>query len=251
MKAHLSRRQALRSLLLGAAGASLAPTNTQAAGPAARQPAGVCVLFPQAVEGPYYFDPKLVRSDITDGRVGAPLRLALQVIESGACTPIANARVDVWHADAGGAYSGYSAPRGTRDTAAKRESYLRGTQMTDAEGRVTFRTIYPGWYPGRTPHIHAKVFLDKRTVLTGQLYFPDDVSARVYRERQPYAARPIADTTNATDALFGSGGRDGGSTVLAVEESSDLIIASLVIAVARSGRAAGWEPLWRAVLGSR
>ena len=198
----LSRRDALRGLSLGTAGNVLMPgaSHAETTPAAAAQTPGVCVLFPQAVEGPFYFDPKLVRADITEGRPGAPVRLALRVIESGACAPIANARVDVWHADASGVYSGYDGQGANRDVSTKGTTYLRGTQITDADGRVMFTTVYPGWYPGRTPHIHVKVFLDAASLVTGQVYFPDDVSMQIYSEREPYKARHIADTTNASDA---------------------------------------------------
>lgn len=254
----VSRRDALRGLAAGAAGAGLTGEGALAEqGPtapsAASQPAGVCVLFPQAVEGPYYFDPKLVRADIAQGQEGAPLQLSLRVLELGPCTPIANARVDVWHANAGGIYSGYSGQGDTRDVSTKGETYLRGTQMTNPNGVVEFRSVYPGWYPGRTPHIHIKVFLDEKTVLTGQIYFPDAMSAKIYRERAPYNLRPTADTQNSSDFIFKSGELDGGGTVLATEESGDLIRASLVIGVDRTGKAAarasGWRAWLRALLG--
>jgi protocatechuate 3,4-dioxygenase beta subunit len=259
MPLSLSRRDALRKLLVGAAGASLAPTVAKAEGPAAgakppaTQPPGACVLTPQAMEGPYYFDPKFVRADITEGRPGAPLDLALRIIEQGPCTPIANARVDIWHADAGGIYSGYAGQGDDGQVSAKGETHLRGTQMTDADGRVTFRSIYPGWYPGRTPHIHVKVFLDTTTVLTGQIYFPDDLSGRIYRDRAPYNARPVADTTNGRDFLFKAGEREGGGIVLAAEEKEGgLVAATLLIAVDRSGEAArgqGWRRMLRDMIG--
>jgi protocatechuate 3,4-dioxygenase beta subunit len=259
MPLSLSRRDALRKLLVGAAGASLAATMTRAEGPAAgakppaTQPPGACVLTPQAMEGPYYFDPKFVRADITEGRSGAPLDLVLRIIEQGPCTPIANARVDIWHADAGGIYSGYAGQGDDGQVSAKGETHLRGTQMTDADGRVTFRSIYPGWYPGRTPHIHVKVFLDTTTVLTGQIYFPDDLSGRIYRDRAPYNARPVADTTNGRDFLFKAGEREGGGIVLAAEEKEGgLVAATLLIAVDRSGEAArgqGWRRMLRDMIG--
>lgn len=258
MTEDLSRREALRSLALGAASASLAGGPLAAeTGPAplapAEQPPGVCRLTPQAVEGPYYFDPDLVRSDITEGRPGLPLSLSLRIIESGPCTAIAGARVDVWHADAGGIYSGYADQGDSRSISTEGERYLRGTQMTDGEGVVTFRSIYPGWYPGRTPHIHVKVFLDKRSVLTGQVYFPDELSQRIYREREPYSLRPVPDTTNARDGIFRAAEREGGGTVLATEDAGPLITASLTIAVDRSGgaarRAEGWGGWMRRLLG--
>lgn len=257
MTDRLSRRQALRGLMLGTAGAGLASSASAADTPstsapsAAAQPPGVCTLFPQAVEGPYYFDPQLVRADITDGRPGLALQLDLRVIESGPCTPITNARVDIWHADASGVYSGYDRQGDARDVSTKGQKYLRGTQMTDAKGSVIFQSIYPGWYPGRTPHIHVKVFLDKLTLVTGQIYFTDELSARIYRSHEPYSARPKPDTTNATDGIYKSGEREGGGTVFAVQEAPEKLIASLVIAVDRTGAAAkgGWGRGLRRVIG--
>ena len=255
----LSRRDALRQVLAGTAGATLGGSAARAETPAtkpappAAQPAGGCVLTPQAMEGPFYFDPDLVRRDITDGRPGAPLDLSLRIIEHGPCTPVSNARVDVWHADARGIYSGYDGQGDDGRASAKGETFLRGTQITDEDGRVTFRSVYPGWYPGRTPHIHVKVFLDELTVLTGQVYFPDDLSARVYRERDAYEARPVADMTNDRDFLYKAGEREGGGIVLAVEENDGgLITASLLIAVDRSGEAAkgqGWRRILRDMMG--
>ena len=78
------------------------------------QQASSCVLTPEAGEGPFYLDPKLIRSDITSKQPGAPLELALQVVRSGDCATLANARVDVWHADALGLYSGYDPGVGER-----------------------------------------------------------------------------------------------------------------------------------------
>ena len=103
----------------------------------------MCILTPEATEGPFYFDPKLVRSDITEGKQGAPLVLTLQIVQAKDCTPLSDARVDVWHADELGLYSGYA----RQETgSAKGETFLRGTQFTGADGEVRFKTIYPGWY---------------------------------------------------------------------------------------------------------
>jgi protocatechuate 3,4-dioxygenase beta subunit len=249
----ISRRRALTGLMIGTTGMGLVAEPVQAETTPAEQPKGICTLFPQAVEGPYYFDPKLVRSDITDGRPGQPMKLVLKVIESGRCLPIAGTRVDIWHADAGGIYSGYDRQGDQRDVSTKGETYLRGTQITDAKGTATFHTIYPGWYPGRTPHIHVKAFLDTLMLVTGQIYFEDELSTRIYRERQPYAARPTRDTDNEADFIFKSGEREGGGIVFAVKEEPDLLIASLIIAVDRSGpaakRASGWGSYLRQMIG--
>ena len=249
----ISRRRAMTAMLAGsAAGLGLPATNARATEPLAAvdQRPGQCILLPQAIEGPYYFDPTLLRSDIAEGRPGAPLRLALRVIESGSCTPITGARVDVWHADAEGIYSGYALQGPDESVSTQGQTYLRGTQMTGSDGRVSFTTIYPGWYPGRTPHIHVKVFLDDKSLVTGQMYFPDDFTGRIYASREPYTARAKADTTNAADGIFRDGERDGGGTVLAMSEESGTILAALVIGVDRSGAAAQpGQSFWRRLLG--
>jgi protocatechuate 3,4-dioxygenase beta subunit len=152
-----------------------------------------CTLTAEQTEGPYYFDADAIRSDITEDRDGTPLRLAIRVREAGECTPLRNAVVDIWHCDAGGVYSGFES--------ADDERFLRGPQVTDREGIAEFRTIYPGWYQGRTVHIHAKVHLDRRTVLTTQIYFDDAVSDRVFAST-PYADRGDRDQRNESDGIF-------------------------------------------------
>ena len=105
----------------------------------------VCVLTPEAMQGPFYFDPKLLRAGITEGKPGAQLEVSLQVVEAGSCAPLKDARVDIWQCDALGLYSGYD---GQATGSSKGETFLRGTQVTDEDGNVRFQTIYPGWYPG-------------------------------------------------------------------------------------------------------
>ncbi|MGI8724696.1 MAG: intradiol ring-cleavage dioxygenase [Methyloceanibacter sp.] len=199
-------------------------------GPVAGQPsAKVCVLTPEAMEGPFYFDPKLVRSDITEGNPGVPVVLSLQVVEAKDCAPLEGARIDVWHTNGLGVYSGY-ARQETGST--EGEKFLRGTQFTGPSGEVRFNTIYPGWYPGRTPHIHFKVFVDERKLINGQLYFPDEVTERVYATTSPYRDRKAArDTYNANDFLFKK--QSGADTIVTVEQEDGSYLASLVIGVNR------------------
>jgi protocatechuate 3,4-dioxygenase beta subunit len=135
----------------------------------------------------------MIRSDIRDDREGTPLRLALRVLDATTCAPLPDAVVDVWHCDALGVYSGFEEGEGA--------TFLRGAQVTNADGVAELVTIYPGWYRGRTVHIHAKVHLANTTVLTSQLYFPEDVTDQVY-SRQPYASDGGRDTTNAEDNIF-------------------------------------------------
>jgi protocatechuate 3,4-dioxygenase beta subunit len=150
--------------------------------------AASCVLTPNAGEGPFYFDPKLLRSDITDGMPGAPLEIAIQVTRAADCAVLADTRLDLWQADGLGLYSGYENQRGVGagTPLPVGRTYLRGTQMTDADGWVRFKTIYPSWYGGRTPHMHFKVFVAAREVLAGQAFFDDEVNAEIYGNWDPY-----------------------------------------------------------------
>jgi protocatechuate 3,4-dioxygenase beta subunit len=148
----ITRRRALLGL---SAMVMAAASSTHILGQQARS----CVLTPDAGEGPFYLDPKLVRSDIVSGQPGAPLQLALQVIRAGDCATLPNALVDVWHADALGLYSGYenqSGVGGVSTKSAAAQQYLRGTQFTSTAGNVQFRTIFPSWYGGRTPHVQDR-----------------------------------------------------------------------------------------------
>jgi len=152
-----------------------------------------CTLTVQETEGPYYFDADSIRSDIREDRDGTPLRLAIRVRDADSCKALRNAVVDIWHCDALGVYSGFQSARDER--------FLRGTQVTSSDGIVEFETVYPGWYQGRTTHIHAKVHVDNSTVLTTQLFFDEDVTALVYKDK-PYSERQGRDTFNDNDGIF-------------------------------------------------
>lgn len=231
-KRNVTRRQAL-SGAAATVSAILAWSAGNAQTAESAKPGGrVCILTPEATQGPFYFDPKLVRSDITEGRPGAPLALTLQVVEAENCASLKAARIDIWHSDGLGVYSGY-ARQVTGST--EGESFLRGTQFTDADGAVRFTTIYPGWYPGRTPHIHFKVILDDKDLVTGQLYFPDTVSEGIYATLSPYRERKAErDTFNANDFIFQRQG--GAETLTVIEEEGGSYRASLVIGIDRTRR---------------
>ncbi|CAN0587587.1 unnamed protein product, partial [Ectocarpus sp. 12 AP-2014] len=160
-----------------------------------------CIQLADVAEGPYYIDPDMVRPDIAGDRPGVPLEMKLQVVDTD-CRPLAGARVDVWHCDARGVYSEVPGPATVGQDDTRGDSFLRGTQGTDDRGIATFSTIYPGWYPGRTPHIHYKVFLDEFTVLTSQIFFPDALSDYLYKSVAPYNERAdTRDTINASDQI--------------------------------------------------
>src|SRR2546429_9829519 len=199
--AKLTRRGSLAGmagLLLGLAGWEAA--DSEGAGPAGVASGAVsCVLTPEQTEGPYYIAGEKYRRNITDGRPGVPLFLRLRVVDASTCKPIAGAAVDIWHADAIGVYSGFGQGSGNR-------TFMRGIQKTDASGVATFQTVYPGWYQGRTVHIHVKVHVGGNVVHTGQLFFSDSLTDRVYRNA-PYNKRPNRTTRNANDSIFVNGGR--------------------------------------------
>ena len=202
----------------------------------------VCFLTPQQIEGPYYLDPGLVRTEIAEGRAGVPLRVDLRVIDGATCKPSARARVDIWHADAQGIYSGYEGQGDKQNLSTVGQKFLRGTQFTDSKGAVSFRTIYPGWYTGRATHIHFKVLVDDRNVLTGQMYFPDAVNEFIYANISAYADRlgPRA-VVNANDRFANFNDPDRLS-FCAIKEGRDCYAVSLALGVDRSAVAKADRP---------
>lgn len=172
----------------------------------------VCRGWAEQDEGPYHRDAQPERRDVAEDRDGVALQLGLRMIHD-VGTPATNTSVEVWQCDALGRYSGFPPSRSgtavSADTAPRGayladQTFLRGRQRTDAAGMVEFHTIYPGWYPGRSVHIHLMVHTDSE-VLTTQLYFPDDVTDMVLA-CAPYAERPGRDTTNDRDEIFPTGG---------------------------------------------
>lgn len=196
----LSRRDMLR---LGAAGV-VASSGMESIARAV----GQCAQSPAQTAGPYWVDEMLNRCDIrTDptsrlAQPGLPLRLALNISEfdGSNCTPMSDAVVDIWHANAYGVYSDVS------DQGTVGERWLRGYQLTDDHGNVKFLTNYPGWYQGRTIHVHFRVrrFSGKTTTLNfvSQLYFDDAMTADVFDNEAPYNKRMKPITVNANDGIF-------------------------------------------------
>ncbi|MER6730786.1 intradiol ring-cleavage dioxygenase [Streptomyces puniciscabiei] len=206
------------ALVVGAAAAQPAPaaTRTQATASAA-----VCTLTKEMTEGPYYLDGALVRSDVTEGKPGIPLKLALTVVDS-ACAPLGDALVEIWHADALGEYSGYVGNNGHSES--DDGTFLRGGVLTDAGGVARLTTIYPGWYRGRCVHIHVKVhtgvtltsdgsFTGGSTLHTGQLFFKETITAAVGR-LSPYSTNTVTRTTLGQDSIYDGGGAASGLLTL-------------------------------------
>ena len=157
---------------------------------------GACPMLVEQIEGPFYLDLGLVRQDITEGQPGLPTTLIFLVVDRDTCQPIPGAIVDVWHNNALGQYSGFPV-KGTTG-----ETWLRGIQIADASGLVFFQSIFPGWYAGRTTHIHLKVRPTPGVVATTQMYFDDFLPNFLYPLFQPYAQKGLKDTSNAQDAFY-------------------------------------------------
>lgn len=178
---------------------------------AAAQPHGslVCVARPSHVEGPFFVDTDLNRSDIRSDpktravKPGTLLRLTFRVslIDGNSCLPLPGARVDVWHCDAQGLYS--DANDWQPSTLGKK--FMRGYQVTDRKGIAAFTTIFPGWYPNRAVHIHFKVRVAAKAarsrVFTSQIYFPDEVTD-VIHTHPPYASRGRRKVRNSRDLIY-------------------------------------------------
>lgn len=213
---------------------------TSGAGSGTTASTAACVLTPEATEGPYYLDLDKVRRDITEGKDGAPLDLKLTVVDATGCAPIKDAAVDVWHCDAGGVYSGFSqagsggpagGPGGGGQSKTDDQTFLRGTQVTDANGLAEFQTIYPGWYPGRAVHIHMKVHVGGSVVHTGQLFFDDKLTDQVYGGA-PYSSRGARDVRNSADDIYRSAG--AASAVLPVMPTGRGYAGEITVGVKRT-----------------
>lgn len=189
-----------------------------------------CEASPRQTEGPFYFDIGEIRREITEGKPGTPLLVALRFVAAGSCEPIRDVFVDIWHTDAAGQYSGYPGQGDDRaDTSG--ETFLRGRQVTDAEGRVEFETIYPGWYPGRTVHIHFRAFTSEGRLIASQLYFPDEISDVVF-ESGPYSARGPRGTRNTNDSV-GRDDTDQQALMGQLTENGEGYVVSLTVGVVR------------------
>jgi protocatechuate 3,4-dioxygenase beta subunit len=230
----------------------------------------VCTLVAEQEEGPYYINAALVRQDIRERKVGVPLQLRVAVVDAKRCSPLPDAALDIWHCDATGVYSGFTgngggfdgpmrgrgpAPGGSpgnrgrgggppsaRVTDATR--FLRGIQVSNRDGVAQFQTLYPGWYAGRTIHIHIKVHLGGEMAgqtysgghvcHTGQSFFPEDITTQIAK-LDPYTSHStIHRTLQTEDHVFLSQG--GSHSVLTLERQSkrsdsDRFVATVTVAV--------------------
>lgn len=253
----------------GGGTASLQPSTSSSSGAVALlDQASTCTLAPETTQGPYYFDVDSIRSDIREDRQGTELRLALRVQTSAHCAPLSNAVVSIWHCDALGLYSGFEnqstggggrggPPPGDAPAAAggsvpppegppparegvaggsgettptDDERYLRGAQVTNADGIVEFVTIYPGWYTGRAVHLHLKVFIDNRIEATTQLFFDESFTDTVYRD-SPYSTHPGRDTRVDNDNIYTHADRAGTPILVTLAHDGTAVLGAANIVI--------------------
>jgi protocatechuate 3,4-dioxygenase beta subunit len=177
--------------------------------------AATCTATPSGTEGPYYLSGMPVRSNITETEAGIKTTLTFTVVDS-KCKAVKGATVDVWHANMNGEYSGVDGNSGT---------YLRGSQVTNSKGVVTFTTIFPGWYPARTMHIHVMVWKAGQKVLTTQFFGSDKDVSKVY-SMAPYATRGQKAVNNTRDGIYQGYGTAVSTVTLKISATTKLIKAS-------------------------
>jgi protocatechuate 3,4-dioxygenase beta subunit len=200
-KTTIERRDALKALGGVGLGLAFGCGSDSAAGPSSTGSTSTttstnaaCAVTPTETIGPYPSLTDLFRSDIREAKTGTVLTLTIKVVNAGSgCAPVSGANVEIWHVDAAGNYSQY----GTQTA----QTYLRGIQTTNANGEVTFTTIYPGWYQGRATHIHAEVTIGGRSAKVTQIAFPESVNNTVHGSGI-YASRGTNPMSNLSDGIF-------------------------------------------------
>ena len=222
-------------------------TNDETATLAPQAGADVCMLTPEQTAGPYFIKAPM-RSDITDGKKGLPLKLAVEIVNMPDCVAVEGLTVEIWHCDAPGFYSGYpemtvrepfdtlvmvatQAKDGHIPPQKEEEKFLRGAQVTDAKGMIEFDSIFPGWYDPRLTHIHLKVSRDGKSFLTTQLFFPDEMVTDIYTNHPDYKDYGVCPYNLTNDPVLKDLSDETG-VVLKTERTDELITASVRFGIA-------------------
>jgi protocatechuate 3,4-dioxygenase beta subunit len=195
-------------------------------------PGAACVLYPAQTLGPCYAEMPATREDISDGMSGLPLRLSFLVVRADGCTPVPSASIDIWHSGFDGIYSAFETGTICNPTDANvlSKRFCRGVQLTNAQGKANFSTIFPGWYTGRAIHIHFTVRVSGREAITSQLYFDDRLCDEILNQGE-YASRGPRDTTNASDFIYLFGGTPDQITFSTAKRSDGALHAWKVLAI--------------------
>lgn len=173
---------------------------------ASLSPPNACVLIPTETAGPFPLDltanTLFFRKDLKEDRTGVPLNVKIKVIGANNCEPMSNARVNIWHCDKDGLYSGYDTNQNAGQAG---KTYLRGYQFTDANGQVEFNTIFPGWYTGRICHIHFQVYVSTSYSAVSQLTFDIPTKNNIYTSNSNFYKKGADPLSYATDNIFSDG----------------------------------------------
>lgn len=162
-----------------------------------------CVLAHAVTEGPCTEAADRERKDVSEGLSGLPMRLALRVVDA-SCNPIAGAKVKIWHTQLSGSYSGDTPNPNMclKSSSEQTKHYFRGVQTTDSNGRVDFDSCFPGWYKGRTVHIHFTVTANGKS-FTAQLVFDQTLVSEIFTTHPEYSPYGLPDTQNSNDNVVG------------------------------------------------
>jgi protocatechuate 3,4-dioxygenase beta subunit len=198
---------------------------------------GGCIVTPDEVEGPFPYPSgerrnPLNRSDVRENQKGVLLTLIFTVVNTNnACAPVPGARVDIWHCNNDGYYSGYinEGYLGTKNSTG--QTWLRGYQLADNNGRVRFTTTYPGWYKGRATHIHFEVFINRALRKIGQIAFPEDTNNEIYATRF-YRAHGPNPKKNMDDGVLGNSPTDLANETVQITKRPGSIQANYTIGLA-------------------
>lgn len=167
---------------------------------------GGCVIIPTETQGPFPLDLSAntyyFRQDVREDRAGIQLNLRLKVLGLSNCQPMQNVRVNIWHCDKDGSYSGYS---NNMNPGQAGLTYLRGYQITDANGEVEFITIFPGWYDGRICHIHFQVYVSSSYAAISQLSFDIPTKNVLYQAHADVYTKGVDPQTFNSDNIFSDG----------------------------------------------
>ncbi|KAJ3715236.1 Intradiol ring-cleavage dioxygenase [Lentinula guzmanii] len=201
-----------------------------------------CVLAPEAMEGPYYINNEMIRNNLTEGQLGVPLTLDISVIDVTTCEPMEDVLVEIW---AGMAIPGHGRPGGPEgppsQPLSRNETFLRGGAPTSSDGVVELVTVYPGFYAGRTAHIHTMIHMNwersdngtfvstSGTVLhIGQFFFQETWNDKVYAT-SPYIENNNKRTHNNEDGqMEDSEDADGNSAILDISAAGEDLTEGLV-----------------------
>lgn len=239
----MNKREFLKATgMLGAA--SILPTGKLFGAPGGRAPAGACVLIPSETAGPFPLDLTanifFFREDIRESTEGVPLRVLLRIIGLDNCEAMQNVRVNIWHCDADGVYSGYPGQLGGLNTTG--QTFLRGYQITDNDGNVEFITTFPGWYNGRVCHIHFQVYVNSNYSAVSQLTFPIAEKQAIYTANPTLYPNGTDPLTPSQDGIFSDGYQYQLST-LTYNDSTQEYECFLEVAVQGTGSPTGLEEL--------